>query len=322
MRLFLTSLLLLSIATAQAERQPLRFALNDLPGKGMLPILVGVEHARAAGVAVELRFLNSENIVIQAVNNDLADLGMGTPYQHVQQTGSPLRMIYQLSKLAFRPVVNTQFYSDWKGLDGAVMYAHGPGSGTEAVLNILARQHGISYREMRYLPGSGTRARAMLEGRIKATVVDLERSRLLLSRGNGRFAQLPLGDTAATDEAIFASTALIRERRDDVKVLLASMLKVWRLTNTSPDWLLSERERLGLLPRLESGEAEEIPPFIQAMVAADAYPRDGGLADAVSEDFAFYSASGTLRGGVHSLREGDFWDFSMLREIVSSQSAD
>lgn len=301
---------------ALAGESPIRLALNDLPGKGMLMVLVGVEDARQRGVPIQLSYLNSENIVIQALNSGLADVGMGTPYQYLQGHDSDLRMIYQLSKLAFFPVVNQRVYRGWKDLDGAVMYSHGSGSGTEAVLNILAARHGIQYAEMRYLPGSGTRARAMLEGRIKATVLDAERTRMLLDKDPSRFARLPLGDTTATDEALFASKALIDARADEIKVLLESLLMVWRKTIDDPLWLAGERERLGLLPDLEQDEAATIVPYISDLVAGGAFARDGGVADAAREDFAFYTAAGTLKGDPAELKAEDFWNFGVLMEAL------
>ncbi|MGB0712923.1 MAG: ABC transporter substrate-binding protein, partial [Gammaproteobacteria bacterium] len=304
----------------QAHAKPaLRIALNDLPGKGMLPVLVGIEHAREQGLEIEVSYLNSENIVVQALRGGLADVGMGTPYQLVQQSGIPLRMFFQLSKLTFYPVVDTRYYSGWKELDGADMYAHGPGSGTEALVNILAKRNGIEYARLHYLPGSGTRARAMLEGRIKATVLDAERMQLVVSATQGRIKALPLGDVTATDEALFAYQEVIDARRAEIETLVAAFLGVWRRMNADPAWLEAERQRLGLLPRVSDEEAAGITPYIEGLVRAGAFADDGGAEGAVSRDFLFYTDSGTLSGSSSDLRETDFWDLKPLRSVLARQ---
>ena len=70
------------------------------------------------------------------------------------------------------------------------MYTHGRGSGTEAIMNLMAKKNGIKYASMSYLLGSAVRAGAMLKGRINATIVDSERRRLILKRGGSKFALL------------------------------------------------------------------------------------------------------------------------------------
>ncbi|MGB0721493.1 MAG: ABC transporter substrate-binding protein [Gammaproteobacteria bacterium] len=312
---------LIGVGPAAQANGPLRIALNDLPGKGMLPILVGIEHARERGLDIQVSYLNSENIVVQALRGGLADVGMGTPYQLVQNNGIALRMFYQLSKLAFFPVVDTRYYASWKELDGADMYAHGPGSGTEALVNILAKRNGIRYRTLHYLPGSGTRAQAMLEGRIKATVLDAERTQLLVNAAGGYFKALPLGDVSATDEALFAYETVIRSRRADIETLVSAFLGVWRRMNADPAWLEAERQRLGLLPRLDGEAAAGIVPYITGLVEAGAFAGDGGAEGVVARDFRFYTDAGTLTGDPADLREEDFWDLEPLRAVIARESA-
>lgn len=316
------TLILLAVGPASglaAETgRPIRIALNDLPGKGMLPIMVAIEHMRERGLDIEVSYLNSENIVLQALAADLADIGMGTPYKPIQDGNLPVRMFFQLSRLAFFPVVNTEFYQDWADLDGIEMYAHGPGSGTEALLNVLAERHGIRYSKMNYLPGSGTRAHAMLSGRIKATVLDAERKRMVLAQAPERFKVLPMGDVRATDEALFASETYIATHHAKLEALIATLLDVWARINADPAWLAAERDRLGLLADMDAGEIDRITPYIEELVTSEVFAADGGVND-VPADFAFYTASGTLKGDAASLKEEMFWDLGPLRQVLKAR---
>lgn len=315
------SIALLLPGAVFAAHGPIRVALNDLPGKGMLPIMVAIERAREAGLDVQVSYLTSENIVAQAVRSGLSDVGMGTPYQAIQDGELDVRMFYQLSKLAFFPVVNRNDYRSWKDLDDIDMYVHGPGSGTEAVMNLLAKQNGIQYRKIHYLPGSGTRARAMLQGRIRATVLDAERTSLLLDTDPRRFGVLPIDDLDATDEALFAKPEFLRSHRAQVKQLIAAMLEVNMNTNLDPGWLEAERQRFGLLPKLDE-EASATTMYISDMVNAAAYPGDGGATgDIVTRDFEFYTESGTLKGNAGALDPDAFWDLSLVREAVEERRA-
>jgi NitT/TauT family transport system substrate-binding protein len=136
-------------------------------------------------------------------------------------------MFYQLNKLSFHPVINADYLNNWGDLDGIVMHTHdGAGSGTEAIMNMMARRHNIQYSEMKYVPGSGVRANAMLQKRIKATIVDTERRNLLLNSRKGDFKVLPMPPIYATDEALYANQTFIESHRSELKILLEELLIV------------------------------------------------------------------------------------------------
>ena len=126
------TLLALSLAvgagiSSAASSEPLRIALDDIPGVDMLIFLTAVERAKERGLDITVEYLRSEDIAAQAVLLGQADMGMGTPYAIIQKTGAPLRMVYQLNTLRFFPVVNTDFYTTWQDLDGADIHTHGHG---------------------------------------------------------------------------------------------------------------------------------------------------------------------------------------------------
>jgi len=324
-RFFLSVALLLFSLTANVSArdfasEPVRIALDDLPGIDMLNVLIALEHARERGATFEISYMQSEGLAAQAVTSGFADIGMGTPYQLIQRQGAPLRMFFQLSLLRFFPVVNADHMDTWKDLDGEVMYTHGPGSGTEAVMNMLARRNGIRYREMKYIPGSGVRARAMLKNQIKATVVDTERRNMLVNSDRGNFKVLPMTELLASDEALYASRDFLAARPDMTKILIEELLNVWHQINTDPGYVARQREKYNLLPDLEPSRVDEIIPYYSEMVAESAFPMDGGLASAFDADIRFYSYAGTIEGNPSELKEEDYWDFSLLRSVIQQNT--
>lgn len=296
---------------------PIRVAFNDLPGIDMLNVLIAFEKAKERGLDIQVSYLQSEGIAAQAVVDGQADIGMGTPYRLVQQSGAPIRMFFQLNKLRFHPIVNANYLKSWKDLDGIVMYTHGPGSGTEAIMNMLAKQNGISYRAMKYVPGSGVRARAMLKRRIKATIVDTERRNLLLNSRRGNFKLLPMPEIHASDEALYANKAFIDKRMDDLKILVEELLQVWRNTNNDPDYIAEMSNHYELLPRLSAKKLTQIPVYFSEMVEVGAFPNDGGLKSAFASDVDFYTFAGTLTGEAKQLNEEEFWDFRPLKKVLN-----
>src|SRR5262245_62588193 len=153
-------------------RTKIRYALGDVISIDELPLLIAVEQAKQRGVDVEVTAFKSEEVATQAVINGQADVGQGTPYAAIQKVTVPIRFFYQLSALQFFPVVNKESYKSWKDLDGQEIAVQGRGSGTEAIMILAAKEHGIKYKNVSYVPGSQVRALALLKGNIKATILD------------------------------------------------------------------------------------------------------------------------------------------------------
>lgn len=307
---------LISVPVSSAQAPVVKVALNDLPGLDMLAILVAFEKAKVRGINIEVSYLQSEGLASQSVVSGQYDIGMGTPYQLIQKTNANIRMFFQLNKLRFHPVVNTDFITSWKDLDNAIMYSHGAGSGTEAIMNMLAKKNGIQYKEMKYVPGSGVRARAMIKQQIMATVVDTERRNLLLNTNRGNFAVLPMEEINASDEALYANNNFIKSHSKELKILLEELLWVWNKLIESPAYILEAKEEYNLLPKLGKDKHEEILSYYTEMVEVSAFPMDGGANNAFDSDIDFYGFAGTITD-IETLKETDFWSFDLLREILN-----
>ena len=184
----------------------IRIAFGDIATVETLNFLIAVERAKERGVEIEVTYFKSEDIAAQAVVGGQADVGVGAPYTVLQKVKAPIRIFYQMSTLRFFPVVNTEFYQDWKDLDGQEIAVHSRGSGTEAIMQLMAKRQGIEYSNISYVPGSEVRATALLQGHVKATIVDSTNWRIIQDKGGDKFKLLVIENVDATDEALYANT--------------------------------------------------------------------------------------------------------------------
>ena len=228
-------------AWAQAPTK-IRYALGDVISIDELPLLIAVERAKTRGVEVEITAFKSEEMATQAVINGQADIGQGTPYAAIQKVNVPIRFFYQLYSLQFFPIVNKEFYKTWKDLDGQEIAVHARGSGTEAIMNLMAKEHGIKYKNISYVPGSDVRALALLRGTIKASILDASNKNYVMKEAPDKFLVLPLGDVKASDEALFATKAFLDKNQAAVTICWRSCSRsTARSTRTRTPWRKSAR---------------------------------------------------------------------------------
>ncbi|WP_305987485.1 ABC transporter substrate-binding protein [Roseibium sp. MMSF_3544] len=297
----------LSVSAMAQDKGSMKVAFGDVPGGEMTNFMIAVERAKERGVNVETLFLKSEDLAAQAVVSGDADIGVGTPYGLIQRVNAPIRMFYQLSMLRFYPVANGEKYQKWSDLDGANVAVHGRGSGTEAIMQWMAKENGVEYGNVSYVPGSGVRAGALLQGRIDLSIVDYERKRLLEREAPGKFVFLPLPEIKATDEALYANTNWLEQEEEAVAILVEELIKTWREINDDPSAVVTLREQYNVLPDIEQVEVDEMLPAFEQGVSIDLYPNNGGTADSVAEDFVFFTTSGSLDGNPDELKVDDFW---------------
>ena len=306
---------LASDAWAQ-QRTKIKYALGDVISIDELPLLIAVERSKSRGVNVEITAFKSEEVATQAVINGQADVGQGTPYAALQKITVPIRFFYQLSALQFFPVVSKESYKSWKDLDGQEIAVQGRGSGTEAIMILMAKTHGIKYKSISYVPGSQVRALALLKGNIKATILDSPNKNRVLKEAPDQFIVLPLGSVKASDEALFATRDFLDKNQAAVKIFLEELTKVSRAINANPKWVLEERKKLGLLKDLPAKMEEEVLPFFEEAVQNGVFPNDGGAENAAKNDLEFYSLSGALKG--ENLKAEDFWHLAPLKAALAN----
>ncbi len=303
-------------AGASAESR-MHVAFGDIATVETLNFLIALERAKERGVDVEVTFFKSEDVAAQAVVGGQADVGVGTPYALVQKVKAPIRLFYQMSALRFFPIVNTEFYKDWKDLDGQEIAVHSRGSGTEAIMKLMAQKHGITYSNISYVPGSEVRAGALLQGNIKASIVDSTNKKLVMEKAPGKFAVLPMEGVNATDEALYANTEFLTKEAAAVDILVEELLKTWREINANPAVAADLRKKYNLLSDLPADLEGEVVPYYEESVATGAFPANGGSEAAAKDDFAFYALAGQIEGDVSALKVEDFWTFEPLKRALA-----
>ena len=302
-------------SAAAAQGTTLKYALGDVVSIDELPLLVAVERAKKRGVAVEVTAFKNEEIATQAVINGQADIGQGTPYAAVEKLNVPIRFFYQLTSLQFYPIVNKEFYKSWKDLDGQEIVVHARGSGTEAIMNLMAKQQGIKYKNVSYVPGSQVRAVGLLKGNIKASILDASNKNYVMKEAPGKFIILPLGQVKASDEALFARKEFLEKNQAAVSVLVEELIRVNREINKDPGSIIAERKKLGLLKDLPAKLEAEILPYFKEGVETGIFPNDGGGERAAKNDLEFFHLSGALKSATAKVE--DFWTLAPLKAALA-----
>lgn len=298
------------MAEQAQSAEKVRVAMGDVASVETLAFIIALERAKERGVDYELTSFAKEELAIQAAVNGQADLAMGTPYTVMQKSKAPLKLLFQVTRLVFFPVADKS-YKTWKDLDGQPFVFHARGTGTEAIGNIIAKRQGIEFGQRSYVPGSENRIIAMLNGQIKATVVDLANKNLLMSKAPDRFHVLPGVDTPASDELLFARADWLAKNEAKVDIVVEELLKLWREMAKDPSIIETERAKRNLLSDLPKEVLAGVTDFYREGVKEGIFHPSGGI-DAPKIDFEFYVEAGQMEGPVESLKVEDFWDFGPL----------
>jgi NitT/TauT family transport system substrate-binding protein len=296
----------------------IRVALGDIESVETLALFIALERVRKRGTDVELIELADEDLANQAVVGGQADIGLGAPYGLIQGSGAPLRIVCQLQRIRFFPVVDKASYPDWQSLDGETFTVHSRGSTSEALARIIEEEEGIKFGELSYVPGAEVRATALLRGNVKAAVLDIPNKNYVMAEAPGKFHVLPTPETKASDEVLFGNTEWMEQNQESVQVLLEEILKVWQSIDENPEFVQEERERLGLLPDLPAELDKELLPYYEQAAEEGLFTQDCGGEPAAKEDFEFYNAAGQLKGDPADLKVEDFWSLDQLESAVSA----
>jgi NitT/TauT family transport system substrate-binding protein len=306
--------LVLTTGVASAQTK-IKYALGDVVSIDELPLLVAVERAKKRGVEVEVTAFKNEEVATQAVINGQADIGQGTPYAALEKVNIPIRFFVQLSSLQFFPIVSNEHYKNWKDLDGQEIAVQGRGTGTEAIMILMAKQHGIKYKNISYVPGSNVRAIALLKGTIRASILDATNKNYVMKEAPGKFSILPLGQVKASDESLFARRDYLEKNQAALAVFVEELIRVNRQINKNPASMLEERKKLGLLKDLPAKLEEEILPYFKEGAANGIFPNDGGGERAAKNDLEFYALSGAIKNP--NAKVEDFWHLAPLKAALA-----
>ncbi|HEX2264958.1 MAG TPA: ABC transporter substrate-binding protein, partial [Solirubrobacterales bacterium] len=294
----------------------IRVALGDIESVETLALFIALERVRKRGTDVELIELSDEDLANQAVVGGQADVGLGAPYGLIQGSGAPLRIFCQLQRLRFFPVVDKAAYPNWQALDGKTLAVHSRGSTSEALAHIIEREQQIEFGKISFVPGAEVRATALLRGNVKAALLDIPNKNFVMSEAPGKFQVLPTPETSASDEVLFANTKWLNDNKQTAQVLLEEILTVWRSIEKDPEFVQTERKRLGLARDLPADLEKELVPYYRQGAEEGLFTQDCGGEAAAKDDFTFYSAAGQLKGNPADLRVEDFWNLDLIAPAV------
>jgi len=299
------------LGVAQAQQKKIRVAFGDVLSTETVSMLIALERAKEKGVDFEVTYLAKEELAIQAVINGQADLGIGTPYSVIQKSKAPLRILFQCTRLVFFPVVDKQ-YKSWKDLNGQPFTFHARGTGTEAIGNIIAKREGIQFGERSYVPGSENRIIAMMNGQIKATIVDLANKNTLMEKAGDRFIVLPGVSSPASDETLFGNIEWIKANEKQVDIIVTEFARLWKEMNADPGVIERERAKRKLMADQPKEVLAKVTSFYTTSTKEGIYAPGGGSVDVAKSDFDFYVEAGQMKGPVAELKVEDFWYLAPL----------
>ena len=301
-----------------ADGGSIRIALGDIEGVETLNLLIAIERLRERGVDAQLTEFAEEDLAAEAVLGGQADVTLGAPYAVIQETGAPIRIICQLSTARFFAIADAEAYPDWQSLDGEVFTVHSRGSTTEAMALLIEQEEGIEFGEISFVSGAEVRATALLQGNVRATFLDIPAWNFVQAEAPDQFHELPLPDIGATDEAFVANTEWLAENQEVAQVLLEETLTTWNSIIEDPNFVVEERERLGLAEDLEPELEEQILPYYEQAAEEGVFPTDCGGEEAARTDFEFYGLVGQVEGDPETLNVEDFWDLAPAEAAIEA----
>jgi NitT/TauT family transport system substrate-binding protein len=157
-----------------------------------------------------------------------------------------------------------------------------------------------------------------LRGNVKAAILDIPNKNYVMGQEPGKFHELPVPETKASDEVLFGNTEWLSSNEKSVQVLLEEVLKVWRSINEDPNFVVEERKRLDLLPDLPADLEKELLPYYEEASKGGLFTQDCGGEPAAQDDFEFYGAAGQLKGDPSTLKVTDFWTLDPAEKAVAA----
>jgi NitT/TauT family transport system substrate-binding protein len=154
----------------------------------------------------------------------------------------------------------------------------------------------------------------MMNGQIKATIVDLANKNKLLQMAGDKFHVLASVDNPASDEVVFASAEWIKNNPEPVKIITEELLRLWREMKTNPGVIEEERAKRNLLADQPKEVLDEVIPFYAEGVKEGLFDPEGGGESAAKADFEFYTEAGQLEGTAADFKVEDYWDLKPLEE--------
>ena len=95
-------------------------------------------------------------------------------------------------------------------------------------------------------------------------------------------------------------------------------MTTWNSIVEDPNFVVEERERLGLAEDLEPELEEQIVPYYEQAAQEGVFATDCGGEEAARTDFEFYGLVGQVEGDPATLNVEDFWDLGPAEQALET----
>lgn len=311
------------VETVVVEKAPviIRVAFPSVIDIADVAALLAFERMADDGIAALPTFYAQGELAAAAVAAGEADMGVGaaTVWLSAIQEGAEVVNIMEQAANAWS-IMAIQSIETCSDLDGMRLAIHSEGAVSTAMLYAYVDVNCPgTVPEYLVIPGSENRAAALMAGEIDATpaeLIDAMRLEGLRPGEYNRIADFSRDLPGLATTGVWVKSDFLDENRDAVKAFVRSLLEVHRQIQDDPDWFIAQATRL-----LEFTEEDLalLPAIVEAMLAIDHYPVNGGLTAEKGEyTIQFFTDSGRLEPG---LDPAAIFHLELLEEVLDEIGA-
>ena len=304
--------------TDVVEKAPvfMRVAFPSVIDIADVAALLAFERMADEGIAALPTFYAQSELAAVAVAAGEADIGVGaaTVWLTAIQQGAEIVNVMEQAANAWA-IMAVKPIDTCADLDGMRMAIHSEGAVSTAMLYAYIDLN-CPGTEPEYLiiPGSENRAAALMAGEIDASpaeLIDALRIDGLRPDEFNRIADFSEDLPGLATTGVWVSSRFLDENRDAIKSFIRNLLEVHRQIRDDPEWFTAEVTRLLLL---SEEDLTLLPSIVDAMLAIDHYPVNGGLTLEKGEyTIDFFTDSGRLEPG---LVPEEVYNLGPLEEVL------
>jgi NitT/TauT family transport system substrate-binding protein len=306
------------VETVIVEKEPviLRVAFPSVIDIADVAALLAFERMVEEGVIALPTFYAQSELAAAAVAAGEADIGVGaaTVWLTAIGQGAEVQSIMEQAANAWA-IMAVKPLETCEDLDGTRMAIHSEGAVSTAMLYAYIDLN-CPGTEPQYLviPGSENRAAALMAGEIDATpaeLIDALRINGLRPDEFNRIADFSRDLPGLATTGVWVRSEILEENPEAVKSLIHNLLEVHRQIQDDPEWFVGQVARL---LTMNEEDAALLPSIVEAMLAIDHYPVNGGLTVEKGEyTIRFFTDSGRLEPG---LVASDVYNLALLGEVL------
>ncbi|MEM7336603.1 MAG: ABC transporter substrate-binding protein [Chloroflexota bacterium] len=303
--------------TRIVETQIVRVAFPSSIDIDDVVALLAFEKMQDEGFAVAPTFYAQGELAAAAVASGQADFGMGssTVWLSAILAGAEIKGVMEQAANGWS-VMGLESIESCEDIGGMRTAIHSEGSVSTAMLRAYIGEN-CPGTEPNYLviPGSENRAAALMAGEIDVTPAELIDSIRVQALQPGEFHRIA---NFATDlsglrtSGYWVSQEFAQSNPEAMHTFIRNVLEVHRQVNEDPEWFIEQVPRF---LELEDEDIALLPEIVDALLAIDSYPVNGGLSlESGQFTIDFFTDAGRLDAG---LTAEQAYDLSYLDAVLA-----